>query len=262
MGIERGILGGAGRVPAEAEHQGSAAGAGGEDAGSAESGKPPPAPPWPYGRGPAGYFLLAAEYLVFYSVPPVVLATWPRAHVLFPLLALGAGLCLWVLLSDPAFDRRQLWDVRRLGAKLLRVLPIVLAAFAVIGAATAVLAPQSLFGLIRTNPKLWAIIMVVYPLLSVYPQEIIFRAFPFHRYRALFRSHWSMVGASTAAFAFAHILFRNPLAIVLTAIGGFLFARTYDRTRSVPVVAIEHTLYGCFLFTIGLGRFFYTGAVQ
>jgi hypothetical protein len=127
--------------------------------------------------------------------------------------------------------------------------------------------------------------MLGYPLASVYPQEIIFRTFLFHRYGGLFASRFGgpsaaapvsgpetgpetspeagpmLIAASTAAFGYAHLMFQSYLAIGLTVLGGLVFARTYARSRSTCTVAVEHALYGCVLFTVGLGRHFYLGAV-
>jgi membrane protease YdiL (CAAX protease family) len=58
-----------------------------------------------------------------------------------------------------------------------------------------------------------------------------------------------------------HIVFRNPLAMALTFAGGILFAWRYEKTGSLFVSSFEHALYGCFLFTIGLGRYFYARAI-
>jgi uncharacterized protein len=58
-----------------------------------------------------------------------------------------------------------------------------------------------------------------------------------------------------------HILFHNWIALALTFPGGILFALRYCNTRSLAVSSLEHALYGCFLFTIGLGQFFYVRAV-
>ena len=69
-----------------------------------------------------------------------------------------------------------------------------------------------------------------------------------------------MIFASGAAFAYMHIVFKNPLALLLTFTGGLLFAMTYADTRSLMISAIEHTLYGNYLFTIGLGKYLYLGA--
>ena len=68
-----------------------------------------------------------------------------------------------------------------------------------------------------------------------------------------------LIHLSAIAFAFGHIIYFHPLSIVLTFFGGYLFSWTYFRTRSLLAVSFEHALYGCLLYTIGLGRFFYTG---
>jgi membrane protease YdiL (CAAX protease family) len=68
------------------------------------------------------------------------------------------------------------------------------------------------------------------------------------------------VAASAFAFGYAHIIFLNWIAVAMTTFGGFLFARDYTRHRSLSLVCLEHALYGCLIFTVGLGRFFYSGA--
>jgi len=103
-------------------------------------------------------------------------------------------------------------------------------------------------------------VMIIYPIYSVLPQGIIHRAFLFHRYRVLFQG-WLMIVASAAAFSYMHIVFKNPLAMLLTLAGGILFAKTYKDTDSLVISLIEHALYGNFVFTIGLGRYLYLGAV-
>ena len=67
---------------------------------------------------------------------------------------------------------------------------------------------------------------------------------------------------SALVFSYGHIVFENSLAVGLSFIGGLLFARTYVSTRSTFAAAFEHALYGCFIFTIGLGQYFYHGVVR
>lgn len=117
-----------------------------------------------------------------------------------------------------------------------------------------------MFGLIRRSYWIWIIVFVLYPLLSAWPQELIYRAFMFQRYRRLFTSDMAMIIASEAAFAFLHVLFRNWLAIGLTFIAGIVFAMDYHKTKALTPAFIEHALYGNLIFTIGLGYFFYQGA--
>ena len=102
--------------------------------------------------------------------------------------------------------------------------------------------------------------MLLYPILSVYPQGIVYRAFIFERYRPLFSNPILMIAVSAAAFSFVHIIFRNPIAVGLTLLGGIIFAFRYQESGSLFTSSFEHALYGCFMFTIGLGEFFYKGA--
>jgi membrane protease YdiL (CAAX protease family) len=118
------------------------------------------------------------------------------------------------------------------------------------------------FALVRERPWLWLLIAVAYPVVSVVPQEVVFRAFFLHRYRGILGGEATGVVGSAVAFGAAHLVLHNWLAVVLTLGGGFLFARTYLRTRSLPATAWEHALYGVGLFTVGLGRFFVTRWVQ
>ena len=122
--------------------------------------------------------------------------------------------------------------------------------------------PGRLFGFISQRPWLWALVMVLYPALSVYPQGLVYRVFVFHRYRDLFPSRWGSIVASAAAFSAVHVVFENWIAPLLTLAGGLLFGWTYERTRSSLVVGIQHAAFGCYLFTIGLGWHFYHGAVR
>lgn len=54
-------------------------------------------------------------------------------------------------------------------------------------------------------------------------------------------------------FSLGHIFFKNSLVIILTFLGGILFAITFNKTKSTLLVSIEHVIYGCWLFTVGMG---------
>ncbi len=202
----------------------------------------------------------AAELLAMFVAGPAIYAALdPGPGWLFPALWAWAGACLWLLLRDPTFDRRRLWNARAaLGARG-RVFASFVPLGVGIGLAVAAFDPQALFSLPRRRPELWATIMLLYPLVSVYPQEVIFRVFFFHRYGTLFAMPAMTIVASAAAFGVVHVVFHNWIAVAMTLIGGLLFAATYARTRSAFAVSVEHALYGCLVFTIGLGEYFYSG---
>jgi membrane protease YdiL (CAAX protease family) len=97
-------------------------------------------------------------------------------------------------------------------------------------------------------------------LLSVFPQEILFRAFLFERYGPILHGDFAKAAASAIAFGFAHIVFGNWISVVLSAAGGALFAITYLKTGSLLAACLEHAIFGDFIFTIGLGQYFFHGA--
>ena len=193
---------------------------------------------------------------------------------MFPVLlstALGCGL---YLARDPGFEGSSfghLSSLREHTTPLLRTAALGIGAllaliFALEGARQAGwadLPPQvSPFSLVLEKPHIWLLVMLLYPAISVYPQELVYRAFLFRRYAALFPSEQAMKLASALVFAWAHVIFENTIAIALCLVGGWLFASTYARTRSVVAATFEHSLYGCAVFTVGLGWYFYGGSVR
>lgn len=147
----------------------------------------------------------------------------------------------------------------------------ILALYAVLGGALAWYAytyfPSGFLRFPRVAYDLWLQVMILYPAISVTTQEIIYRVFYFHRYAPLLHGHPAVaIVLNAALFAFAHgVLFgsrHTPFHWELVAIsfaGGLLFAYRFHRTRSFWTVALEHALYGNLIFTVGLGRFFFTG---
>jgi membrane protease YdiL (CAAX protease family) len=113
----------------------------------------------------------------------------------------------------------------------------------------------------RERTGLWLAVLLLYPIVSALGQEVISRVFRFHRYRSLFATPARMIVASVAIFSLAHLILGNWQAPLLTLFGGLPFAWTYSRTRSLPLVALEHGLWGDWLFRVGFGTYFYGGHV-
>ncbi|MCI2228879.1 CPBP family glutamic-type intramembrane protease [Polaribacter sp. MSW13] len=112
---------------------------------------------------------------------------------------------------------------------------------------------ESLFVVILNKPKLWVLILLFYSLFSVYPQELIYRTFFFKRYKSLIQNETLFILTNALIFSLAHLFFENVLVLLLTFIGGVLFAFTFKNTKSTFLVSIEHAIYGCWLFTVGMG---------
>ncbi len=110
-----------------------------------------------------------------------------------------------------------------------------------------------LFEVLLNKPLLWLVILFVYSVFSVYPQELIYRTLFFERYAVLFQSTSFAIVLNAVVFSLAHIMFKSTLVLVLTFLGGLLFALTYTKTKSTLLVSIEHAIYGSWLFTVGMG---------
>lgn len=202
---------------------------------------------------------LGMEFVLVFIFLPVGLRVCFPGRFLLPLLWLAAALYLAWLWRKTAFKRPELWSFSGQGQNVFRILARFVILALIIGIFVARFAPGHLFHLIRVRPGLWLLIMLLYPVLSVYPQGIVYRSFIFNRYGDLFSTPSIMIIASAVAFAMVHLVFGNLLAVGLAFAGGVIFAQTYRRTKSLAVSSMEHALYGCFLFTIGLGAYFYHG---
>ncbi len=187
---------------------------------------------------------------------PAVPQRLPNLQTILRRIAMIAPLRLGVallFLTKPSAAERARGEETR--AVLLRFLILG----ALLTLATRYAMPGAFLDLPLHRPVLWVAIMVLYPLLSVWPQEVIFRRFLFARYQTIFGSTGVII-ASAVAFGYAHIIFLNWVAVAMTMAGGTIFAFEYSRHGRLGLACLEHSLYGCLIFTIGLGRFFYTGA--
>ena len=206
----------------------------------------------------------ALEFTALFVLLPLVIA-WQGETMrrwIIPQLLLITALCLVLLWRDPSFNRRRLlaWP-HPWRACVLRIILLL----AIGGAAMLALASQlpdvDPFALPQQRPVLWLAILLLYPLISALPQELIFRVFLFHRYRALFPGHRTLPLVSAGAFAAAHLVLGNWVALLLSLAGGLLFAYTYARTGSLSLVTLEHGLWGNWLFTVGMESYFYGGHI-
>lgn len=197
---------------------------------------------------------LALEFAAIFMGGPAAILAIHRPGMLFVILWLGALVAYAGTRGRAAPPAPVLrYEVRAIFLRFAVLAPLI-------AIATWLAYPALFLSMPRQHTLLWAAIMVLYPLLSVWPQEMLYRAFLFHRYAPLFASNAVLIAVSALAFGYAHIIFLNWIAIAMTAAGGLLFARDYARHGSLRLTCLEHSLYGCLIFTIGLGRFFFTGS--
>ncbi len=200
------------------------------------------------------------EFALIFGALPLVMALHLPPAVMWS--ALGGMFVLAVVLLSVS----EGFDWRDLLSRPDRLDLVVATAFSAVavGASVALvmwLRPHALFSLPRYNPDLWLTIMIAYPFLSALPQEIVFRALFFGRYGALFPSRAAAILVNAGVFALAHLFYWNWPAVILTGLGGAVFAWAYLDRRSFLLAWVLHAIAGLAVFTSGLGIYFYHGAV-
>jgi len=176
--------------------------------------------------------------LIFLGVPYLVDAAvhgyrFPVFIALLPVLAI----VLVLLLADPTFSlKREL--ARSVSAlNLATIAAVFLICGGVIAAWVAHNHPDWFLEFPRNRPDIYWAMMLLYPLISVPPQELVYRTFFFHRYGALFgRAWWAAIALNALLFGFGHIVVGTKLAIFGTMATGLLFALRYALTRALWAV--------------------------
>ena len=108
----------------------------------------------------------------------------------------------------------------------------------------------------KTNFELWLLVILIYPFLSVIPQEIVYRVFFFQRYFPNERSFYFLTLLNMIVFSYGHIVFNNVHAILITAIVSPIFTYAYLK-KSFFTCIVLHALGGQIIFCLGLGKYFF-----
>lgn len=207
--------------------------------------------------------LLWIEFFVFFIILPLLIIPFNSTvgRFIIPVLLITAFIIYKILKNDDTFVNSALWKGNFSRKELLRILLKFIPGLILLSLFTNFFLPDLFLAFPRQVPLFWMIVMIMYPLVSVYPQELIFRTFIFHRYQAIFPRKYLMITASAVTFGLYHLFFYNWIAPVLSLGGGFLFACTFYRTRSTAAASLEHALWGDLIFTVGLGMYFYGGNI-
>ena len=200
--------------------------------------------------------MLWLELIFLFFLLPAAAVYWVQqiGEFLMPLLGSIGLLCLLILLTDPHFKRFRLWHWQDFFHHIKVTLNYFLPLASLLACAVYLLQPDIFMHWPIHNTQLWVMTLLVYPIISVVPQEIIFRTYFFHRYKRILPSLQVRWLFSSVAFGMVHLVYGNWVAVVLSGLGGVLFGYRYMQTRSTHVV-VEHAIWGSFIFTVGLGSY-------
>lgn len=205
---------------------------------------------------------LAIEFFLLCIVLPSIIIIFRLAPFMFVFLWGACLFCFYIYRRHYFTNWRELW---RWEAVTWVAMKPIIARWLLCSVGMIVFIyfydPARMFGLVLERPHIIPFLLLMYPLLSALPQEFIFCSYFFKRFEPFFKTEQARVIASAIVFAYAHMLFINWVAPALSLIAGLIFARTYAQSNSLALVTIEHGLYGNSLFLVGLGWYFYGGAV-
>lgn len=204
-----------------------------------------------------GRIFLAIEFvLLFFGIPTWIYLDQDFIHpsiIILPVLVF-----IFMLLrrsSDFKWSELIRWQVPRRVILINGVL-MLLAALLMLGYVF-FFDRQNLFNLPRANVWLFLGLCLFYPVISAFGQEVIYRTFLYRRYSSILPMGWHFVLASAVTFSFMHIVYYDPVSMILTFMGGLYFAVNYRITRSVLFTSVLHGIFGILIFGIGLGQYFW-----
>jgi membrane protease YdiL (CAAX protease family) len=194
--------------------------------------------------------------LLFFGIPLLIYFDKDFIHpsiVILPLLAF----IFIVMQRTTDFTWKELFRWQVPHRLLRRHGLIVLATFIVLLGYVFVFEREHLFNLPKNQPWIFVALCFFYPVFSAFGQEIIYRTFLFRRFRQLFPKEWHFTLVSGITFSFMHIVYYDPVSMILTFIGGLYFAQVYVWTRSVLFSTVLHGCMGIIVFAVGLGQYFW-----
>ncbi len=153
------------------------------------------------------------EIIIFFFIIPIILIPINSNIIIFGTLSLVAFFCFIYLnykkiylfnKNEFKFDQ----SLKQIFYKTF-VIAILILLFSYI------FDKEKFLDLPKSNFLLWLIILILYPIFSAFPQEIIYRKFFFQRYRKLFKNKKVFIIANAFLFSFAHIIYLNPIVINL-----------------------------------------------
>lgn len=197
-------------------------------------------------------------FLLFAGLPIVFISFEVSRQVLFFSLWLFCAAALAYLRWGKGQSWRQIWEGRGWQTQQKKqALYRFFALVPVLLGLTFLIAPNRFLDFPLERPRLWLLVMCLYPFLSALPQALLYRSFFFARYEKVFSKPWTLWVTNGLCFALAHGLYHNLVAPSLTFFAGILFSYSFAQHRSLKWMTLEHAAYGCLLFTLGLGTYFF-----
>lgn len=204
---------------------------------------------------------LRIEFVALFVIAPVLMAVFVPPTWLFPILFAVTAVGFLLLHFTVGFAWSSLFERAEEVDLILSAVFIavtVLSCFVVMW----LFQRDMMFVLVRERPMVLIFIVVLYPLLSALPQELVYRVLYFERYADILpQDVKSNIVLNAALFGLAHLMYWHAIPIVMTFFGGLVFAYSYKLRLNFLEAWMLHSVAGIVLFVFGMGAYFYSGNV-
>lgn len=201
------------------------------------------------------------EFIAIFIIVPLVAYFFFKEIPVYLLFGLSFIASLFLLHKTSDFEWKELLDFYTLKKQII----VITASFIVfvigISGLAWIFVPERFIVGWAGREGLLLRILALYPFLSALPQEVMYRVLFFKRYARLFRDTNTAILANACCFSLLHLFYQNYFAIGLTFFGGLLFAWAYTHRKSFMLAWVLHALAGQTIFVMGLGVYFYSGAI-
>lgn len=198
------------------------------------------------------------ECASLFGLLPIVMYIYREqiSALILPIVSLMSILCLLLLFKDQKFKRFRLTNRVGFTLNIKRVCLLFVVLIIISSVVYIIIFRAQPFDFMLNGTSSWIVLLLLYPIFSALPQELIFRTFLFHRYKRIMPNKQHRILLSSLSFGFAHLMYGNIVAVGLSMVAGYCFCLTYVISRSTLLVTLEHSLWGLWIFTLGLGPYF------
>ncbi len=192
------------------------------------------------------------EFFFIYLIIPIIVTSFQKKIFVYFFLYIIFFLSI-ILLKQEKFLFKSL--LKKVNLKSFFIYSIIF--FLTIFLYTYIYNKRLLFSFPLNNFEHWFLVMLFYPIISVLPQEIIYRVLFMKRYARLFKykKNYNYV-INAFVFSYGHLVFGNIHALILTALSSSFFLYEY-KNNSFLNCFLLHMIGGQLIFTVGLGEFFF-----
>ena len=195
---------------------------------------------------------LKIEFFLIFIFLPIILFFIPETQLVFTTLYIVFFFSLWKIKKDNTFNFSRLKN--KPDWKFIFLYFLI---FSLLGFFYTFFVDKSLFFVFpKESPKVWLLVIILYPLFSVIPQEFVYRVFFLQRYKNILSKNLLIkYFINSVVFSYAHIVFQNYHAVIITVLVSPIFYYSYERKSFLTCILI-HSIGGLIIFTYGLGNFF------